>query len=287
VRAGGELLQELLHPERPTSIVDVGANPVDGEPPYQEMLTAGLCTVTGFEPQPDALRSLNERSGPRESYLPYVVGDGQDHVLHVARASGMTSLLRPDPGRLALFNGFAEWGTVIDRIGMTTMRLDDIAEIERIDYLKIDVQGAELMVFQGGRNMLHDSVAIQTEVSFVGLYEGQPTIGDIDAELRSQGFLPHAMVALKKWALAPVVYDGDFRRPMHQLLEADMVYVRDFTRPADLSPEQLCHLALIAHHVYDSSDLAHLCLLALVSRGLVPSDGPAGYLRERFAPGKG
>jgi FkbM family methyltransferase len=287
MRAGGELLQDLLHPERPTAVVDVGANPVDGEPPYHDMLSAGLCAVTGFEPQPDALRSLNERGGPLETYLPYVVADGRDHVLHVARASGMTSLLQPDPARLALFNGFPEWGTVTDRLTVSTTRLDDVAEIERMDYLKIDVQGGELMVFEGGRERLRDTVAVQTEVSFVGLYVDQPTIGDIDGELRSQGFVPHAMVALKKWALAPVVYDGDFRRPMHQLLEADLVYVRDFTRPADLTDEQLRHLALIAHHVYDSSDLVHLCLLALVSRGLVPSDGPAAYLRDRFAPATG
>ena len=278
MRPSDELLNSLLQPARPTAIVDIGANPIDGDPPYEKMLREGLCTVIGFEPQAEALQSLLSRKSPLEQYLPYVVADGHDHVLHIAQASGMTSLLAPDPTRLALFNGFSDWGAVLDRVTVPTVRLDDIAEVVQLDFLKIDVQGAELMVFRGGRDRLADAVAVQTEVSFVGLYEHQPTIGDIDSEMRRQGFLPHAMVALKHWPLAPVIYDGDFRRPMHQLLEADMVYVRDFTKCDEFSPEQLTHLALIAHHVYGSSDLTHLCLLALVARGLISATAPPGYL---------
>ena len=273
-----ELLNQLLEPERLTAVVDIGANPIDGDPPYHEMLRKGLCTVTGFEPQPEALTSLLQRKGPLERYLPSVVGDGSDHVLHVTQSSGMTSLLEPDPARLALFNGFAGWGAVRERVTTPTTRLDDLGEVGQMDLLKIDVQGAELMVFQGGRDKLRGAVAVQTEVSFVALYKEQPTFGDIDAELRSQGFLPHAMTALKRWPIAPVIYDGDFRRPMHQLLEADLVYVRDFTETDDFSSEQLQHLALVAHHVYGSSDLVHLCLLALARRSLAPQDGPAAYL---------
>ena len=276
--ASDELLGRLLGPERLTAVVDIGANPIDGDPPYQHMLRKGLCTVTGFEPQADALASLLERKGPLERYLPDVVGDGREHTLHIAEASGMTSLLRPDSRRLALFNGFPEWGAVRERVMLPTTRLDDLDAVRPMDLLKIDVQGAELMVFQGGRETIRDAVAIQTEVSFVPLYEQQPTIGEIDVELRGQGFMPHAMTALKRWPLAPVIYDGDFRRPMHQLLEADLVYVRDFTDPDGLSTEQLQHLALIAHHVYGSSDLAHLCLLGLVRRSVVRPDGPANYL---------
>ena len=49
---------------RLTAIVDVGANPIEGDPPYVEMLHAGLCTLTGFEPQPEALAALEREKGP-------------------------------------------------------------------------------------------------------------------------------------------------------------------------------------------------------------------------------
>lgn len=276
--AGSEYLRTILGAERLTAVVDVGANPIDGDPPYLDMLRSELCTVTGFEPQAAALSVLEERKGSLETYLPDAVGDGNDHVLHLTAASGMTSFFEPDGARLGLFGGFPEWGSVVERITLATRRLDDIEDVAAMDMLKIDVQGAELMVFAGARRRLHDAVTVHTEVSFVPLYHDQPTFGDIDLELRGLGFIPHALSALKRWPIAPVVYDGDVRKPMHQLLEADVVYVRDFTHPDDMSVEQLQHLALIAHCVYGSSDLTHRCLQALGERSVTPAGAPGEYL---------
>ena len=58
---------------------------------------------------------------------------------------------------------------MIDRVPVHTRRLDDISEIEHLDFLKIDVQGGELAVFHGGKSKLSETVAIQTEISFVPL----------------------------------------------------------------------------------------------------------------------
>jgi hypothetical protein len=40
----------------------------------------------------------------------------------------------------------------------------------------------------------------------------------------------------------------------------------------------LQHLALVAHYVYGSSDLAHLCLVELVGRAEVSAKVPQEYL---------
>jgi hypothetical protein len=90
------LLRDLVRCSRPTSILDIGANPVEGPPPYKEMLDYGLCMVTGFEPQLPALTMLELRKGPLEKYRPEVVGDGREHRLKITKAVGMTSLLTPD-----------------------------------------------------------------------------------------------------------------------------------------------------------------------------------------------
>ncbi|MGW6703326.1 FkbM family methyltransferase [Streptomyces sp. NPDC054956] len=268
----------LVRPVRQTHVVDIGANPIDGDPPYLDMLRSGLCRVTGFEPQPDALEELRRRKGPYETYLPDAIGDGGTHTLHVAAASGMTSLFKPDPNRLGLFNGFTDWGSVREEIPVGTRRLDDVEEVGAFDLLKIDIQGAELMVFQNAREKLAEAVAIHTEVSFVPLYEDQPVFGDVDQELRRQGFIPHAFTAVKRWPIAPVIFGGDFRQALHQLLEADIVYVRDFGHPESMTDEQLKQLALVAHHVYGSTDLAYRCLSVLVTRNAVAPGAPGDYL---------
>ena len=272
-------INDLLQPNGATTIVDVGANPVDGAPPYKEMLAAGLCQVIGFEPQPDALALLHASKGPNETYLPYALGDGAAHTLNICRASGMTSLLEPDPQTLALFEVLRPLSDVVQRVPMCTRRLDDTTEIDHLDFLKIDVQGSELVVFQNGRKKLADAVVIQTEVSFITLYKNQPTQGDVDQELRRQGFIPHGFAAIKKWPIAPCVINGNPRKALNQLLEADMVYIRDIAKPEAMSDEQLKQLALLVHHLYGSFDLALRCVMLLEQRGALPANAQKTYLR--------
>lgn len=272
-------LAELLGLQALTRVVDIGASPIDGDiPPYQSLLDAGLCHVRGFEPQAEQLAVLNQRKGPNETYLPYVVGDGAAHSLQLCRSVGFTSLLEPDPASLALFEYFQPLGQVLSREPVQTVRLDDIAEIDGIDFLKIDIQGGELSVFQNGHRQLAQTVFIQTEVSFVTLYKDQPAWGDIDLALRAQGFMPHSFANIKRWPIAPAVLDGDLTKPLNQLLEADVVYVRDIRDMQSLSDAQLQHMALIAHVCYGSRDLSLRCLMALQARGVISEHAIAQYL---------
>lgn len=271
-------LQALLAPERLTEVVDVGANMIDGEPPYTPMLAAGLCRVTGFEPQKEALALLQSKKGPLESYLPYAVGDGEAHTLNICLASGMTSLLEPDPVTLELFGVLDPLGQVIERVPVQTRRLDDISEIQHLDFLKIDIQGGELAVFRGGKARLAEAAAIQAEISFVTLYEGQPGLGEIDVELRSQGFLPHGFVAMKPWRIASTLANKIPWEGSNQLLEADIVYVRDIARADFMSDDQLKHLALISHYCYGSVDLALRCVMMLERRQVLDAGAQQHYV---------
>jgi FkbM family methyltransferase len=265
------LLRDLVRCSRPTSILDIGANSVEGAAPYKEMLHYGLCLVTGFEPQIPALTALELRKGPLERYRSEVVGDGREHRLKITKAAGMTSLLTPDQNQLRLFNAFSEWGSVVEERDVQTHRLDDL-DIDDFDLLKIAVQGSELMILQNGRNRLGDAVAVHTEMSLVPLYHGQPTFGEVDSELRSQGFMPHSIPDVKRWALAPTVFEDNVYVPGNQVLEADMVYVRDLAHPERMTSEQLSHLAMIAFHIYGSVDLTVSCIVELQQRGQVAED---------------
>jgi FkbM family methyltransferase len=270
-------LAALLRPLRLTEVVDIGANPIDGDPPYKPMMQQQLCRVTGFDPHPQAIADLATRNSAQETYLPCAVGDGGQHVLNVCRGIGFASLLQPDAKTLTHFPDFAELGRVIERLPLKTRRLDDIDEIEAVDLLKIDIQGAELSVFQNGRSKLAKAVAIQTEVSFVPIYRNQPVFGDIDLELRSLGFVPHMFAAINKKMIAPML-GPDPAAAINQLVEADIVYVRNFIAADAMETEQLKHLALIAHHCYRSFDLALNCVHHLAARGAVPPDARERYL---------
>ena len=271
-------LHQILAPGRRTTIVDVGANPIDGDPPYKAMLAAGLCEVIGFEPQAEALARLERQKGPHERYLPYALGDGTRATLNICELEGMTSLLVPDPSHLALFNLFPIWGKVKNQVAVDTRKLDDIAEIATMDFLKMDVQGSERAVLTHGRVRLTGAVAVQTEVSFVPLYRDQPVFGEIDLALRAEGFIPHCVTGTKIWPLAPMVVGDAPNRGIRQLLETDMVYVRDFSRPENMTIEQWKQLAMLAHHCYGSYDLVLKSIVTLIQLGALPGDAGKRYL---------
>ena len=265
----GETLFALLNPARRTAVVDVGANPIDGETPYQSLLGKRVCTVTGFEPQPDGLAILNQRKSDLETYLPYVIGDGSQQTLHVTVVPGMTSLYEPNFPVLQWFNGFSEWSQVMRKVPVQTRRLDDLAEIPAIDMLKIDVQGAEVMVFRGAREKLKRAVAVHAEVCFVHLYKDQPLFGEVDLELRSLGLIPHHLHHICLLYTSDAASAENPNSAMNQMLFADVIYVRDFTKANLMDDEQLKHLALVAHHCYCSHDLAIHCLYRLAARNAI------------------
>lgn len=267
-----DTLFALLRPQRLTAVVDVGANPLDGDTPYKSMLSRRLCTVTGFEPQPNGLAFLNARKGNLETYLPYVIGDGSPGTLHVALLPGMTSLFEPNPQVLNWFHDFPKWATVMNKLPVATHRLDDLSEITDLDLLKIDVQGSELSVFKGGRERLKRAVAVQTEVCFLPLYKDQPLFSDIDSELRNFGMIPHNFAHIDRRTILPVFDASNPRGGINQMIFADIIYIRDFTKAEAMDDEQLKHLAIIAYHCYGSFDLAVHCLYRLAERKVVVSN---------------
>jgi FkbM family methyltransferase len=275
-----ELLADLLQTNRLTAVVDIGANPITDIPPYQAMLGKRLCSLVGFEPQAEGLATLNERKSDLETYLPYPVGDGTLATLKVCHAPGMSSLLTPNPQILDCLALYSIFGMVTGELPMQTHSLDNISEIAALDFLKIDVQGSELAVFRGGRAHLANAVAVHTEVCFMQLYKDQPLFGDIDRELRSLGMIPHMFTEIKKAMILPLYFEKDLYATMNQALYTDVVYVRDFTRPDDMSAEQLKHLALISHYCYQSYDLTVKCLRDLQLRNAIASDSMTRYLTD-------
>ena len=77
-------------------MVDIGANPIDTDPTYQRLLQAGLARVTRFEPNSEALATLQANKGDNETYLPHAVADGETHEFRVCRTPGMSSLIEPN-----------------------------------------------------------------------------------------------------------------------------------------------------------------------------------------------
>lgn len=83
-------------------------------------------------------------------------------------------------------SNYFENATTID---VPMYRLDDIVPIEaNLDFLKMDVQGAEIDVLEGANKLIPTIKWIFLEVSFVNLNEGAPLFDDVYMYLRNLGY---------------------------------------------------------------------------------------------------
>jgi FkbM family methyltransferase len=259
-------IADLLDIRQLIDVVDIGANPIDGEAPYKPLLDAGLAHVYGFEPNPDALAQLNSKKGPNETYVSSVVYDGNEQELKICKAQGMTSLLEPNAELLSYLHKFPEWGEVQERVSTPTVRLDEVKEIKNIDYLKIDIQGGELEVFRNGINRLSDCLVIHTEVEFLPMYQGQPLFSEVELFLRERGFTFHRFAPLVSRIVQPMLINNDARGQLSQVTYADAVFIKDFTKFDQLSLEGLKKIALILHDIYGSFDIVLRALMTFDSK---------------------
>jgi FkbM family methyltransferase len=249
-------------PNIPTiQCVDIGANPIDGQAPYLPLLQKKIAVLIGFEPEPQALATLNQQKSDAETYLPFAVGDGNNHTFYRCQAPGMSSLLKPNAETLNYFHGFTEWGKVLEASTIKTYRLDDLEAVKTIDYLKIDIQGGELMVFQHGQQKLKNTLVIHTEVEFLQMYEHQPLFSEVELFLRGLGFVFHRFEPLVSRVVKPLMLRNNPYAGLSQQVWADAIFIRNFMTLDVLSNDALLKYAVILHDIYGSYDITLRALL--------------------------
>jgi FkbM family methyltransferase len=247
------------------SILDVGAAFIE-RPPYQSLVDAGHGRIFGFEPNKPACEHLNHKYGHPHRFFPFFIGNGGPAIFHETNWAPTGSLYEPNSRLLEKFQNLAEITTPVAAHSVNTTRLDDIDEISDVDFIKIDVQGSELVVFENASRVLSSALLIQTEVLFVELYKGQPMFADVDTFLRANGFQFHTLNGFGGRAFKPLVANGDVNSAFRQALWSDAIYVRDWMHLENLSETKLRNYAILAHDVLRSYDLAHLVLSALDTR---------------------
>ena len=173
-------------------------------------------------------------------------------MLHVSNDRNGASLLSPIPAVGERFNKtqFFDLERSFDVETRTLNAAMEIAEIDTIDYLKIDIEGAELGVFESSRATLKDTLVIKTEACYLPVRKGQGLAHEIDACLSANGFELMDLVRPAHWrreghVLHPRISDAMPPYARGQLIHGDFVYFRD---PATLDdrPERLIRLGLLA-----------------------------------------
>ena len=247
------------------TICNVGSRKLSEMDDYGEawQIFAPRLTIYGFDADPEACDAANQQFEAKkadwnEFHLPVAIAEkSETATLYITQHPMCSSLYPPNEAFLKKFASLSVMA--LERTTQVeTVSLDEFCaseEIHSIDFLQIDVQGADLQVLKGAKNLLSKSVlAIQVEVEYAPLYVGQPLFADIDRYLREQGFsLFDVTVARRSRSIIQSI-----TRP-GQPLWGDAIYLRDIKQDADGSfefPEQAFKLACVA----DALDLVDYSL---------------------------
>jgi FkbM family methyltransferase len=172
------------------AVLDIGANQGQFAALLRRLGYEG--SILSMEPMSVAFKKLETqaRNDPLWSVCKVAIGrEGGEVALNVARNSTSSSLLA-----VKELHTDAEPSSQRVRIEMVRCRtLDEVATEYAMRppyFLKIDVQGGEMAVFDGGPDTLDQTSALRVEGSLRELYEGAPTIGAILERLNAEGFVP-------------------------------------------------------------------------------------------------
>lgn len=103
-------------------------------------------------------------------------------------------------GGSSLFKETTEYYVNSQEIKVNTTTLDSIIPPSIVyDYIKLDVQGAELDIIKGGLHTILKSSFLQLELSILEYNEGAPLIGDIISFLNPLGFKVFDIGSLNYW----------------------------------------------------------------------------------------
>ena len=218
-------------------ITDIGALATGESEQWKRLVDRGQARLLGFEPQQEECHRCNAMTAEGHHFLPYALGDGTNRLFHLCHFSPTSSFYKPNIDVIARYHGLADMMEVVGTETIETKRLDDIKEAHETDFLKLDVQGAEIEILSHATEVLKHVSMIQIEVCFIEFYKGLPLFADIDHFMRAQDFEFHTLLgfgARMRKPLSPANIPDV--RPK-QILWSDAVYLKSDKRMAsELTP---------------------------------------------------
>ena len=186
---------EILLQKESISIIDLGA--AGGIEPRWAKISAYL-NYFGFEPDSRAIQLDTNKDFKSYTVIPSLVSNKREiKNLYISREEGKSSIYQPNNEFISRFPNSRRFETV-KTVSLETATIDTLIKQE-IDFIKLDIQGAELDALEGSQEVLKSVLGIESEVEFMEMYKSQPLFSNVNEFLLKQGFEFIDFTNLRRW----------------------------------------------------------------------------------------
>lgn len=233
-----------------------------------------------FEPDAQAEITPDDEQEINHTIIPIALGKATgEATLNICKAPSTSSVYEPNSAFIRLWRD-SDSITVVDRVKVPLSTLDIEMQkygFPRIDFLKLDTQGSELDILEGGVAALKGAIGLEVEVEFSEIYSGQPLFCDVDRFLRSQGFDLYDIVTTYSdtyggsyWSCASKKVKRD-SWDKGKLMWADVVYFKPPDEILRISKKDSNYLAraVFCYLAYGYVRVAWYCVETAASQGII------------------
>ena len=190
---GLEFFAKIYAPNTPLVVLDVGAHVGDSVASFLSIFPQSK--IHAFEPAPDnfsRLQDLYQNHAQVDLHAKAVGAKSGFTQLHLNNYDATHSVLPINPKEIN------RWADTADISEASQLKVEQCSidtffhetSLEKIDILKLDVQGGELAALEGALKTLQSQKigCLFVEVEFRQLYAGQPLAWDIHSFLAAQDY---------------------------------------------------------------------------------------------------
>ena len=178
------------------TLIDIGAA---GNIEPRWLNVSNNLNYIGFEPDNRSIELLtNDYNCKNYKIYPNALWNNNSKLkLHLTKKPECSSGYMPNYEFSNLFP-FKERFLVDKTLEIDCLSLDAL-NINELDFIKMDIQGGELKVLEGGEESLKKCLGLEIEVEFLDIYKDQPLFGDVVKFLKDKEIEFMDFTSLHRW----------------------------------------------------------------------------------------
>jgi FkbM family methyltransferase len=269
---------------RNVCLLDIGARDGVGWP-WNTAKNNALDIIL-VEPDPVEAKSLVKKN--QGHVLPYALWSEETELtFNINNSPGTSSVFEANMPFLQQFDDSQRF-KVKDKFTIQAKTIDGLAgnsEIELVDFVKIDVQGGELAILEGGEDFFkRNIVGLEVEVEFAPMYKNQPLFSDVDVFAREKLGLELWDIRKTYWKYKQEKYQAPLKG---RLIFGDALYLRPVptlndwlsTMDKDTATEKL-HALIVTTIAYGFLDYTLTLLNADFFEGYFTKEDKQAFIKH-------